>query len=1228
MPAQQQDTSVQQSGASQFGQFLQFGIPSLDGLFGAAGRDATGTRLCGMTAGTGDGRQFETTSICLAGPSGTGKSILALHLAAYYRAQHGVLPRIIYASTDFSWAKANMVWTKFSLSTPIKRKPPFASPDFLQPEWRLSEDCEIRLRPVATSDFWQHDSDAIRWLNCGIDPVNQQIPSELRAEDIIFLSLNSSTGGDEWQLLNRLIAALTARQNGEPQPPHLLIVDAVEGLEMFSGEHDVYGEKRNRRGRVTQLLRTATGKCHVAFIVEDATEQEDRPEEFITDFVLRLHREVTRGYGRRTVEVHKARGQAHQRGRHTYVIRSGEGSYAQKPGAGVEARYNPDDPKVFVANPEQTHGYVHVFHSLHSVSREDMYARGYLLAAKTEKGESEVGMHAGFGIRYLDELLSGPGPRAGLPLGRLFALIGDDGTHKGRLARAFLAGCFRHEDAEGIGVFISMQDLDPLTLATRIHLHLSQADRKNMDVNAIANNLVCRRLETHDLTPAVLLHIIRCAVEDAKQRLNARYDKCPEMVQHPGRVRLVVDDWNALRIGYPDVASDSLFLPALLLYLERQRITTLLIDTQPGSPARIIEDEYARDLRALVRHHIYTWHTQFYGENRIAITLIPPISDSLRNVVRELRPAPPMEDEQWTEEAMTVDPHFELYSGLETGHPRPVPLQVRLYAKTPAFESYMAHLTQLLGESFQPIPQQPLVVSDTMKEYERLRQFTNVQSETRLDHTLIFEIDEFWLQRPARTTLQPLDDYLNAVTCHYSVGTKNESDEDRAKRIKDVKERLFQDQCEIADPFQVFRGRPSPDFKSNSSIDEVCRRQFFHRRGYDIENFRTGKDGRRPYRLDRVPFMWDFGFVACLESLWSSAGKERIQPEGTSGPERIEDILKPQGWTQGSFIGWRDFLAACVTIRDWHAQRGNSNYVAFDLDLRSVEAFSCFVLEVWFSEIESVDKDALLCHRDRNPHVNRSEGNKRKRLSSLIQSYEKELFKAWLLIGEVLPPDQFPGDGFYMYPRAARTDAIAARHWYSTATTLPVDDSTPRMFMRLPGQYTTRGDWYLALAKGSRSERLGWRALDFLSSLQENVARLQSGLGLPTRDYVGNDGVDMSDKLQSALVEISIGGIRRPLKYGDILTRLSAEQQCNFFWLFRSTIREYGTQSRRWSKCLYRLLTHWREWRTAKTNGFIDYDRLSANPSDDQFGRTKGWKEFRDELKFAIASIESSPSAP
>src|SRR5262249_27464147 len=149
------------------------------------------------------------------------------------------------------------------------------------------------------------------------------VQEDSHAREVYFVDLASNTAGDDWGFVSRVLSVLV---RAERSLPHLMIVDSVEGFETLVGERDAYGESQPRRSRVAQILRAAADKCHIVFIAEEPNEGEHLPEEFVTDVVIRLRSIVFRDYGRRTIEIVKSRGQAHVRGQHIVLIRSGAGS--------------------------------------------------------------------------------------------------------------------------------------------------------------------------------------------------------------------------------------------------------------------------------------------------------------------------------------------------------------------------------------------------------------------------------------------------------------------------------------------------------------------------------------------------------------------------------------------------------------------------------------------------------------------------------------------------------------------------------------------------------------------------------------------------------------------------------------------------------------------------------------------------------------------------------------
>jgi hypothetical protein len=187
--------------------------------------------------------------------------------------------------------------------------------------------------------------------------------------------------------------------------------------------------------------------------------------------------------------------------------------------------------------------------------------------------------------------------------------------------------------------------------------------------------------------------------------------------------------------------------------------------------------------------------------------------------------------------------------------------------------------------------------------------------------------------------------------------------------------------------------------------------------------------------------------------------------------------------------------------------------ILFDIDLRTEEAFSCFVLEVWFSEVRRYELDAAKRPSPQSqaqPAESARAGLKEKlcndrsgeyrdggSLLQLVHRYGSQLWWALSVIYRFVPGLEAKNHGFVTKP--ANPNVFCARHWYSTACDPRYNDGT-RVPMRLPGNYSSRGDWFLSVAKGSRSPRLAEHAIDLLCSRRSNLARLLEGIGLPTRE--------------------------------------------------------------------------------------------------------------------------------
>jgi len=329
----------------------------------------------------------------------------------------------------------------------------------------------------------------------------------------------------------------------------------------------------------------------------------------------------------------------------------------------------------------------------------------------------------------------------------------------------------------------------------------------------------------------------------------------------------------------------------------------------------------------------------------------------------------------------------------------------------------------------------------------------------------------------------------------------------------------------VDDPFSVFQLTQEDEEEELANVDPKDKKQkridFYAPVGNHYDKY----PGH--WQIDRVPYMWDFGFLLCKQGAWLAAASRQVVFDYTKidytnkeNSRSVKDIWDDLRRIDGnkdtktardrkttSNVTWREFLQACIIVARTQAQQKAELVYPFDVDMSVTETLSCLFLEVWASEIAK--QNSFFDMHNIFPHYR--EDKTRSGLIDLLKNvpYRQALYKTWLLLGEVFSPMQFESDGLVFTTRPVQPTAISARHWYSTATlaTKNSDPLDPLVPVGLPGSYSVRGDWFLAVAKGSRSPLLADRAMDLLSSRLSNMTRLQYGLGLPTRITLKEHGM-------------------------------------------------------------------------------------------------------------------------
>lgn len=864
-------------------------------------------------------------------------------------------------------------------------------------------------------------------------------------------------------------------------------------------------------------------------------------------------------------------------------------------------------------------------------------------------------------------------------------------TH-GRIqfCRLLLEAAARERHIDGPVVLITTKDVRLETLRDRYakwlgtYLCNEKYDQKEYEefCSVAKDHLmqwtVVRRLEVHYLDSAGMAAIIRTNVEAAQAVVfaNTEYDD-PENEHkllwttninirrsHSAKIRVAIDGLTAMRQTRPNVVEDPLFLQGLRFYVDRENLTTIVVSSQKGMPLEAGDERFERNVIDLLLNQIRVWRVLFFGELRVAVSVIPPPADQGSARVRELALR--------SDGELEVSPHFELYKNLERGQPEAVKLEVRLGGENKMLAEYQKSLDAILAQTFPTTAnseRSQVVRAQTAQDWvAQLRDFGRLHRESHLEHSLILQVDEYWSFGRA-DAFRPQAKYL------YSPCT----DEPGLHRT---------------DPLEVFQptlADPRGDHKSSrharfdwSDYDLISREK--HRKANVIEH------------TDRVPFMWDFGFLLCDARAWKAerdlhlnfaekryGKKSPIQVENVwSALKKVSDSSDNSDPDKGDkpdpnlkdvpLNSWRIFLEAAVEVASRRTMSNGAPAPALDLSISRGESLVCLILEMWASEVyrkyfqrkekyghligsyfERFTRRSWLPSRTQGVIGLLAEPEARganltqiftralaqKRLPDL-QRHSMELYKVLILLREAFDVNSIvPGDQpFRFLSRPVSPEAVAARHWYTTACEFldGTEDAERYEAVRLPGNFSVRGDLYLAVARGSQSSLLADRALDLLSSRRGNHERLRAGLGLPVRDVADEAS---GDQLRTRLPKVDPLGRRSWVSYRELRSigapvrkpdedaeHRSKWEEDEFHWLWRSTLGDYDAQARALHAGIFRIMEWWKHLRVLRSpkwrSGFELYDAIERYYALDERD-IKGRRDIFEE-HFEIYSLWEFPA--
>lgn len=1161
---------------------LRFGIEGIETLIGNTPR----------TSAAINAASADVWTAAIVGPDGCGKSILALHLASTYWQEADRSPEskaaVIYVSTDLNFGQAETQWSNFGLDFPSLRQAAinaaYENEEVVRPKHSSARELKLKkLDPSGANPNGNANQVAEGFF---------AVLGDERHESVYFLDLQASTAGDDWGFVNHLMGLLPKIETGT-SPKHLLIIDAVEGLETFVGGRDAFGLERDRRSRVAQLVRRATAiGVHVVFIVEEPRAEARLPEQFVTDLVIRLRQQYDGAYAQRTIEVEKCRAVSHVRGQHEFAIRNGKGSHT---GVCVNGsrNFHLDDPYIpwVACSHDKVDSSLDDHQNALTLAHVTVVFSTYHWNRDLIKGAiPDCTGRPDFGLLKFDPLIKGNDTRVASPAackGSLAFLIGDAGTYKGRLGRSFMARAFTGANP-GIAILLTTRLLDHATLVEKMRAHAPPAETEgNLD-----ERVLCQRFGARYMSSGAFVSVCDTYIREAQKRLYAilggSKSQFDTLTEHERRdfshaIRLVIEDWSSMLATFPSLANDSLLLPSLTSLIRREGVNALIVSTQPGRPGAEFSLT-SHELRSLEETQILTWSVPFYGDRRVAITSLSNPNLDRSPVICELKAE--------GNERLSVNRSFDQYANVDQGIPERVPLVVRLYAGNhlDQDESY-ARFAKLLKDTFFQIyaglPGQEVVRLEPCSLYDSLSVYSEVADDSHLDHTLIIQMDEFWLGSWSK--FLDLSDYWNAEVSSIA----NDQGPDSRRTVEEEAGLgLYAPHANWARQSDVIT-HPTPRVSAKVRVEASAIRQrtTFYRWNFFISPEDGGRENRQQSAgevapIYSIPYLWDFGFLLADRDLWSrykhlqfSAGStgtiggiwnalcstnhyflKQLDFNSKTGNSAY---LLPQS-ESGSTVSWRDFLAACRTIGE------HEHIPAFDVDLSTVETLVCWILEMWGS-LDCTRSDrpsafASLAIRNEAPRFG---------LGALITEAADSLLCT--LVELVLTCPQLRSRDRMVYREHASNKSVASREWYHTASAiLRKPDANHLVPLRLPGRFSTRGDWSLAAARGSRSTVLAHKALDLLSSRRNNLLRLQDGIGLPVRDVL----LDPSVGEMPTALKVFDNHEKRvvSLSYGDVCRLGCTEELPDFKWLWRSRILDYQRDSFYWRRWISRMIDEQHIW--------------------------------------------------
>ena len=424
--------------------------------------------------------------------------------------------------------------------------------------------------------------------------------------------------------------------------------------------------------------------------------------EYISDIVIRLgnrYRTERKDYLERYIEIVKVRNQFHYRGKHPFSIVNSQRQFINQ-----------------IGNEKKTSGGVHVYPSMAT-----------RLASQFKPPSPREHKRHCFDIPVLDSLLFTNGAdqkKQGVAQGSTTLLIGERGTKKLPLALHFLAAGIQKEEK---CLLISLKDDD---IAIRA---ISQGYGELSSLFSKEEYLLIEHIRPSYFTPGRFLDKVATWIKDSKNR-------------HNDIKRVVFNSFAQIRLRFPLLEAEPMFIPTLIDLLKTEGCTSLFID--------IIEDpekmvwELKSPILDLADYVIATQHLPFLGRDHTVLSVRRSREGNHNSDPTDVR----KEGNQ-----LVIDEHaFDAITGVLKKDPKPAESSLKLFYENRPGKEFNDELKKDFKEKYgETVHATSFSRVDSSTEFSRIKRYW-IESPSSI--VRVTSLDEHWVKYAShQEMLWPID---------------------------------------------------------------------------------------------------------------------------------------------------------------------------------------------------------------------------------------------------------------------------------------------------------------------------------------------------------------------------------------------------------------------------------------------------------------------------------------